>query len=278
MILNSYIGVEGTGNLAGEFVTRSARAGGFVFSTLHHGYDPETYDPTTEIGVLPADIADQTTFALCELELVLREAGTDFRNATRVAIYVDSNDVEEVERARASYAVYVQQRDLRRAPFPIILGAALVDFKVGAEVIAAVDTAQARISQQTPPERPAPIYEDVRLSSQRENTEARLVFLGAEHMPAVDTSDATLADQVECCLSRINAALGVHGGDVRNLVKVSTFLSAELMTKTNYAAYNVAYDSFFSQHGIVRKPARSTIGVRFVKTAQLVEMDAIAVV
>jgi enamine deaminase RidA (YjgF/YER057c/UK114 family) len=88
----------------------------------------------------------------------------------------------------------------------------------------------------------------------------------------------SFSEQIHRCLESIASILEDQGSSVEKLVKVTTYLRADKMTLEQYRAYGAAYNEFFFGRGIRQKPARSTIGVRFVEPEKLVEMEAIALV
>jgi enamine deaminase RidA (YjgF/YER057c/UK114 family) len=88
----------------------------------------------------------------------------------------------------------------------------------------------------------------------------------------------SFSEQIHRCLGNIASILEAQGSSIEKLVKVTTYLRADKMTLEQYRAYGAAYNEFFFGRGIGQKPARSTVGVKFVEPDKLVEMEAIALV
>jgi enamine deaminase RidA (YjgF/YER057c/UK114 family) len=130
-------GVDGTGPKAGRFLTRAVKANGLVFTTLHHGFDPADYDPTIEAGTLPDDIGTQMRFALEELGKVLAEAGSSIDRALKVNVYVNSPEVDALDRANAAFDQFFAERRLSRPPVRTSYRGGLVDVGVAADLVAA---------------------------------------------------------------------------------------------------------------------------------------------
>jgi enamine deaminase RidA (YjgF/YER057c/UK114 family) len=99
-------GVQGTGPKSDRFLTRSVRARGLVFTTLHHGFDPGDYDPTVEAGTLPDDLGQQTRNVLEELGKVLDEAGSGLDRALCVNLYVNSDEADALAQVDAAYHAF----------------------------------------------------------------------------------------------------------------------------------------------------------------------------
>jgi enamine deaminase RidA (YjgF/YER057c/UK114 family) len=246
------LGTPGRGRAEGRFLTNCAKANGLVFTTLHHGFAPHTYDRATETGVLPDDAATQTTNALYELSAVLADAGSSLSEVLKANLYVDS-DQTDLELCRHALVKFFQDHGVASSPAVTVLGVALCQVKIAADLIA---------------------FEP----HQSDDLQAcNFILIGAQ---AADSTGAPLpfAEQIEGCLSAVERLLAQANLTIHDLVKVNTFLTPEMMSVEGYAAYNVAYNEFFASHEIVKKPARSTIGVRFVNPAELVQVEAIAAI
>jgi 2-iminobutanoate/2-iminopropanoate deaminase len=103
------------------------------------------------------------------------------------------------------------------------------------------------------------------------------VYVGSQSGFEPGAGDS-FSEQIHRCLASIASILEARGSSVEKLVKVTTYLRADRMTPEQYAAYGAAYNEFFGGRGIEKKPARSTIGVRFLEPEKLVEMEAVALV
>jgi enamine deaminase RidA (YjgF/YER057c/UK114 family) len=131
------LGTQGKGRAEGRFLTASVKANGLVFTTLHHGYDPTTYDRATERGTMPADIVQQTTFALHEIHRVLDDAGTDLSKVLAVHVYVDSTDEGDLGRVAEAYHSYFRDHGVDRPPPRSIVNvAALCEAKIAVDAVA----------------------------------------------------------------------------------------------------------------------------------------------
>jgi 2-iminobutanoate/2-iminopropanoate deaminase len=128
-------GVQGSGPKDGRFLTRSVKANGLIFTTLHHGFDPADYDPSIESGTLPEDLETQTAFVLEELGNVLAEAGSGLDRALRATVFVNSDDPDALKRVEASFAAFFEARGLE-PPVSTIFRGELVDSGVAADLMA----------------------------------------------------------------------------------------------------------------------------------------------
>jgi enamine deaminase RidA (YjgF/YER057c/UK114 family) len=246
------LGTQGRGRAEGRFLTNCAKANGLVFTTLHHGFAPATYDRATETGELPEDAATQTTYALHELSSVLTDAGSSLDDVLKANLYVDS-DQSDLELSRGAVVKFFEEHGIASPPPLTALSVALCQVKVAVDLMAVSD-------QQT------------------STVHARdFVFIGAQSA-ASRVSGLSFSEQIKERLGEVDRLLTEAGSGIPDLVKVNTFLASEMMSVEGYAAYNVAYNEFFAGHGILRKPARTTIGVRFADPAELVQVEAIAAV
>jgi enamine deaminase RidA (YjgF/YER057c/UK114 family) len=131
------LGTQGKGRTEGRFLTNGVKANGFVFTGLHHGYDPTTYDRATESGSMPEDIAQQTTFALHELHEVLGDAGTTLTKVLDVHVYVDSADEGDLGRVDEAYQSYFRDHGVDPPPPRSIVNVvALCEAKIAADLVA----------------------------------------------------------------------------------------------------------------------------------------------
>ena len=129
-------GVQGTGPKRDRFLTRSVKANGLVFTTLHHGFDPADYDPTVESGTLPDDVETQTRFALQLLEQVLVEAGSGLTKALKVSVYVNTPGADDLERVNAALAEFFSASGITEPPLCTTIRAGLVEPGVAADMVA----------------------------------------------------------------------------------------------------------------------------------------------
>lgn len=75
--------------------------------------------------------------------------------------------------------------------------------------------------------------------------------------------------QTDACISNVRDVLRSAGGDLENLVDVSTFL----INMDDFAGYNEVYNNYFSSDG----PARTTVAVHQLPHPQLlIEIKATA--
>jgi 2-iminobutanoate/2-iminopropanoate deaminase len=237
-------GVPGRDTKDGRFLTRSAKANGLVFTTLHHGFDPSDYDPTIESGTLPEDLPTQTTFALTELGKVLAEAGSSLENVVRTTIFVNSPDGDAVEQANAAAVEFFAANGIVRAPAFATWRGELVDSGVAADMVATVPG---------------------------DSVSRTGGFLRIPPQSGAGGGVGT-SEQTEACLSRILAVLEANGSRLDKLVKVQVFM-ADIGEK--HGLYNPTYNEFFHSRGILQKPARSTLGVE-LDPGELIRMEAIA--
>lgn len=136
MSAKEVFGVQGTGPKADRFLTRSVRAGGLVFTTLHHGFDPDDYDPTIESGTLPESLAEQTRNVLAELGKVLDEAGSALGKTLSVNVYVNSEAADALEQVDAAYHAFWRDRGLPEPPDRSVARVRLMDSGVAADLVA----------------------------------------------------------------------------------------------------------------------------------------------
>jgi len=104
---------------------------------------------------------------------------------------------------------------------------------------------------------------------------AELVALGPIRQTEASAREDFSA-QVRHCLLGLERLLEDTRQNVSALVWVMVLLAEEKMTPQAYAAYNDAYNRFFVERGIGKKPARTTVGVVFDEPGVVVEMEAIA--
>jgi 2-iminobutanoate/2-iminopropanoate deaminase len=130
-------GVQGTGQKADRFLTRSVRANGLVFTTLHHGWDPADYDPTIESGTLPDDLAAQTRNVLEVLGTVLAEAGSGLDRVLRANVYVNAPELDALEQVDAAYHAFFRDRRLDEPPLRTTTRVELMDPGVAMDIVAA---------------------------------------------------------------------------------------------------------------------------------------------
>jgi enamine deaminase RidA (YjgF/YER057c/UK114 family) len=130
-------GVQGTGPKADRFLTRSVRANGLVFTTLHHGWDPADYDPTVESGSLPDDLGEQTRNVLEELGKVLAEAGSGLDRVLRANVYVNSPAPDALDQVDAAYHAFFRERGLDEPAVRTTHRVQLMDPGVAMDLVAA---------------------------------------------------------------------------------------------------------------------------------------------
>jgi enamine deaminase RidA (YjgF/YER057c/UK114 family) len=131
------LGTQGKGRTEGRFLTSGVKANGFVFTGLHHGFEPTTYDRATESGSMPDDIARQTTFALHEVHKVLDDAGSTLAKVLDVHVYVDSTDDGDLSRVDEAYESYFRDHGVDRPPPRSIVNVvALCEAKIAVDLVA----------------------------------------------------------------------------------------------------------------------------------------------
>lgn len=91
---------------------------------------------------------------------------------------------------------------------------------------------------------------------------------------ALDPASGNLAGgdfsaQVHRVFSNLRAVLRAAGGDFRNVIKTTVYLT----DLANFQTLNAIYAEYFGDH----KPARSTVGVAQLPRGAAVEIDLIAV-
>jgi 2-iminobutanoate/2-iminopropanoate deaminase len=78
-----------------------------------------------------------------------------------------------------------------------------------------------------------------------------------------------VAEQTQVALDRVRTVLAEAGGDLRNVVSATVFLT----DVADFAAYNEAWVQAFGDH----RPARATVRADLMGPGLLVEVQAIAV-
>jgi len=82
-----------------------------------------------------------------------------------------------------------------------------------------------------------------------------------------------MAGQAEIIFARMNALLAEAGGDLRHLVKITTFLT----DMRQYAAYNTVRNRIFCAVGT--PPTSATVGTtQLVSPDAMIEIEAVAVI
>jgi len=85
---------------------------------------------------------------------------------------------------------------------------------------------------------------------------------------AADSLDCDVAAQTEKVCANIYAILAAAGMEPRDVVKTTCFLA----DMADFPTFNGVYEKYFSH-----KPARSTVAVKDLPKAALVEIEAVAV-
>ncbi len=86
---------------------------------------------------------------------------------------------------------------------------------------------------------------------------------------AMGTTTLDIREQTAACIENVRAILQEAGGDLENLVEVSTFL----VNMNDFGGYNEVYGQYFSESG----PARTTVAVHQLPHPQLlIEIRATA--
>lgn len=132
------LGVSGTGRLAGRFLTQAVIAQGLVFTTLHHGYDPASYDPSTENGTLPIELADEVRYALMSQHQIVAEAGSELSKVLKVNLYLAVSSPVEIEVAERSFYEFFEGHGVLQAPTLSTVLCSLVGVRVAVDVVASV--------------------------------------------------------------------------------------------------------------------------------------------
>ncbi len=100
---------------------------------------------------------------------------------------------------------------------------------------------------------------------------AKLVFVSGLTAGADAPDDA--AAQAELIFERMKALLVEAGGDLRHVVKITTFLT----DMDDYANYNAVRNRVFA--GLNQAPASATVGTtRLVRPGCRIEIEAVAVI
>jgi enamine deaminase RidA (YjgF/YER057c/UK114 family) len=72
---------------------------------------------------------------------------------------------------------------------------------------------------------------------------------------------STVLEAIESCLHDLEKKLAEVGCVLNDVVNVRAYLPSDIMTTSGYADYNDVYNRFFHARGVLKKPARATVGI-----------------
>lgn len=86
--------------------------------------------------------------------------------------------------------------------------------------------------------------------------------------PEGDLVSGTIAEETRQSLTNLSEVLGAAGASLRDVVKVTAYLT----DMSDFAEFNDAYEEFFD----ASKPARATVGIAALPKGARVEVECIA--
>jgi enamine deaminase RidA (YjgF/YER057c/UK114 family) len=86
---------------------------------------------------------------------------------------------------------------------------------------------------------------------------------------------STFLEAIESCLHDLEMKLAEVGCVLNDVVNVRAYLPSDIMTTSGYAAYNDVYNRFFHARGVLKKPARATVGIDRLRRVE-VKLEAVA--
>lgn len=86
--------------------------------------------------------------------------------------------------------------------------------------------------------------------------------------PEGDLVSGTIAEETRQSLTNLSEVLGAAGASLRDVVKVTAYLT----DMSDFAEFNEAYEAFFD----ASKPARATVGIAALPKGARVEVECIA--
>jgi enamine deaminase RidA (YjgF/YER057c/UK114 family) len=130
------IGSDGSGSKAGRFLTYAVVARGYVFTTASRGYDPATFDASTESGTLPSDLATEARFALERQHAVLKDAGGDLGTVVKVNIFVNTDDAHDLDTVNDLYDEFFASHGIMHSPPRCVVNARFAVGRIAVDLIA----------------------------------------------------------------------------------------------------------------------------------------------
>jgi len=134
------IGTDGTGSKAGRFLTYAVVARGYVFTTASRGYDPATFDASTESGTLPSDLRTEAHFALERQHAVVQVAGGDLSTVAKVNIFVNTDDPHDLDVVNDVFDEYFTSHGIMRPPPRCVVNARFAVGRIAIDLIATTDS------------------------------------------------------------------------------------------------------------------------------------------
>jgi enamine deaminase RidA (YjgF/YER057c/UK114 family) len=86
---------------------------------------------------------------------------------------------------------------------------------------------------------------------------------------------STFLEAIESCLHDLEMKLAEVGCVLNDVVNVRAYLPSDIMTTSGYADYNDVYNRFFHARGVLKKPARATVGIDRLRRVE-VKLEAVA--
>jgi enamine deaminase RidA (YjgF/YER057c/UK114 family) len=86
---------------------------------------------------------------------------------------------------------------------------------------------------------------------------------------------STFLEAIESCLRDLEVKLAEVGCVLSDVANVRAYLPSDIMTTSGYADYNDVYNRFFHARGILKKPARATVGIDRLQRIE-VKLEAFA--